>query len=943
MDTASTMNLKKFGGEGYRQWKFQLRCALAAKGLSEQITSNSEPEKSKDAIEKWRLNDAKAMFIITASMELPQICLIETCTTAKNMFDKLDSIYENKSENSKLLLHEKYHTIKMADSESMAEFIAKVENIAQQLRDAGENISETSVVTKILGSLPEKYRVVRQAWLSLDTAKQTVINLTARLIDEETSLKASDDIALATSTVAKSKKQFRCFKCNKKGHYARNCNKNTKKSLTPESAFTADNIHLESNVADDESCWILDSGASAHMTYRRDYLCDFRPQSNFVRLGDKSELTVLGVGTAKIKKLVNGQWYNSTINNVLYVPDLKRNLFSEGVVTSKGFNVIKTSSFATIRESDGTVVACACKQSNNLYKLMFRTVICDEANLVSLQQWHERLGHVNIKTLREMVQYGHITAVKDSSDFFCEACVLGKQHRLPFKASKKSATIKNGDKIYSDLCGPLPTPSVSGARYFITFIDSCTRYVVVYFLKHKGEALEAFKRYVQMVENKWNTKVKILHSDNGKEYCNELYRAYALQKGIELEYTAPYTPEQNGRSERANRTIMESARAMLIARNLPLYLWAEAVQTAVYLMNRRSNKPVTPYEQWTGKKPSLVHVRTFGCDAYMHIPKEKRNKLDKKSQKLILVGYDGYSDNYRLYDKHTRKVLFSRDVVFCEKSHKFSNDLCKNDVLISGSSDSNEEDVSCNGQSYEYDKLEDFVHSMVKKVVVEGNDISQSSEASESEKNMNVESYEQGEQNLKKTYCLRSRSRQKKPECMSIEANLIEVIEPVTYEEAVTCNDKEKWQNAIQEELQSHKECKTWKLVERPENKQTVGCKWVFKVKQSVDNTVKYKARLCAKGYSQQPGIDYEETFSPTVRFDIIRLMLSHAAREKLHIMQFDVKTAFLYGTLKEEIYMDPPPGLETHGLVCRLIKSLYGLKQSPRCWNQKFGKPWDL
>lgn len=919
---------KKFAGDNYRQWRFQTTLALKARGLGDHITSSDAPATS-DPVE-WKKDAAKAMYVITASMELPQISLIETCETATEIFRKLDSIYDQKSENSKLLLHEKFHTIKFTEGDSIAETISRIENIAKQLKDAGETISEMAIVTKILGSLPERYRMVRQAWLSLEPSKQTVINLTARLLDEELSFKAQEETALATDNGTR--KSVKCFKCNKKGHYARDCRFNSQRSNgnkhgsnyeRNESAFIA---QLEANFIEDEEMWILDSGASSHMTYRRNYFSNFKPEFSCVRLGDKSELSVQGSGSINIKKFLNGKWFDSTINNVLYVPELKRNLFSEGVVTSKGFSVTKNKDSAFIKNSDGSVAATAIKQPNNLYKLLFKSISVDgEANVVTLKQWHDRLGHVNIKTLREMVRNEHLPSVSDLSDFFCEACVIGKQHRVPFKKSSSDAE-KN--KVYSDLCGPMPTPSIGGARYFITFLDAASGFITVYILKRKSEARQAFQKYVQLLENKFDTKVKLLHSDNGKEYCNEEFRRYAAEKGIELEYTAPYTPQQNGRSERANRTIMESARSMLYARHLPLALWAEAVQAAVYLINRRCNKEKTPFEFWTGSKPTLTHVRTFGSAAYMHIPKEKRNKLEPKSKKLILVGYEGNSDNYRLFDPDTKKITVSRDVTFNE------NELSSlTDSMGETSEYAFDLDFGCHSERgtpiesyvYDYEAFEDFYQTMVNEVAVnEEVEIPECREESGTVHNENNERKE-------KRYNLRPRL----PKITVAEANLVEVL-PSTYTEAVNSQDKERWIAAMNEELDSHDTCETWELVEHPADKKLIGCKWVYKIKQNADDTTRYKARLCAKGYTQEKGIDYGETFSPTVRYDTIRMMLSLAAKEKLKMTQFDIKTAFLYGTLDEEIYMDPPPGVDTE-LVCKLNKSLYGLKQSPRCWNSKF------
>lgn len=193
----------------------------------------------------------------------------------------------------------------------------------------------------------------------------------------------------------------------------------------------------------------------------------------------------------------------------------------------------------------------------------------------------------------------------------------------------------------------------------------------VYFLKYKSDVLECFKEYKRMIENKFGRPMKVLRSDNDREYYNSDMKQYLASRGIRMENTAPYTPEQNGRSERDNRTIVESARTMIHAKNLPLSLWAEAVNTAIYVLNRTTssrNSNATPYEIWVGKKPSLSHLRMFESEAYLHINKQFRQKFDPKAKKVLLVGYQGDSANYRLYDPKTRSVSVSRDVVFNEKA-----------------------------------------------------------------------------------------------------------------------------------------------------------------------------------------------------------------------------------------------------------------------------------
>ncbi len=214
---------------------------------------------------------------------------------------------------------------------------------------------------------------------------------------------------------------------------------------------------------------------------------------------------------------------------------------------------------------------------------------------------------------------------KDDKYEQCEACIKGKQHRLPFPKSAERAT-EILQIVHSDLCGPMHVTSFGGARYVVTFTDDFTRYTVVYFLKMKNEVFAKFLEYKALMEKQTSKQIKTLRSDNGGEYISNAFNDFLRANGIRHETTVPYTPEHNAVSERLNRTLVEKARTMLADSSLPLEYWAEAVCTATYLKNRSPTKAVenmTPYEALTGKKPSLRHLRIFGCKAMVYIPNEK--------------------------------------------------------------------------------------------------------------------------------------------------------------------------------------------------------------------------------------------------------------------------------------------------------------------------------
>ena len=194
---------------------------------------------------------------------------------------------------------------------------------------------------------------------------------------------------------------------------------------------------------------------------------------------------------------------------------------------------------------------------------------------------------------------------------------------------------------FTAMCGKMSAQSLSGGEYFLTFIDDKTRYVWIYVLKREDQVFERFLEWKALVEKSTGRKLKVLRTDNGGEYTSTEFESYLKSEGVRHELTVPKTPEQNGVAERMNRTLVETVRPILADAKLPHKFWAEALSTAAYLRNRSPTKAVkgmTPFEAWMGEKPKVNHLRTFGCAAYAHVPKDERHKLDPKARKCIFLG-----------------------------------------------------------------------------------------------------------------------------------------------------------------------------------------------------------------------------------------------------------------------------------------------------------------
>src|SRR5271170_1524637 len=247
-------------------------------------------------------------------------------------------------------------------------------------------------------------------------------------------------------------------------------------------------------------------------------------------------------------------------------------------------------------------------------------------------------------------------------------------------------------RVHTDLYGPMQTQSISSVRYLLMFIDDATRYVTVYSIMNKSDTFNQFVDHLTLVENQSGKSLKILRSDGGGEYINSEMRNYLVEKGIRHETTVAETPQQNGVAERYNRTILESIRAIKLSANVPDELWAELAITAAYLRNRLPTRAnynrgnISPYEAWHGNQPSIDHLRVIWADAYAHITKSKRRKLDLRSKKLKLIDCQDDKKAYRLWDQERDKVEISRDVIFDESiilnSQSTLSNIADNEYVI---------------------------------------------------------------------------------------------------------------------------------------------------------------------------------------------------------------------------------------------------------------------
>ncbi|GKB38525.1 retrotransposon protein, putative, ty1-copia subclass [Tanacetum coccineum] len=485
------------------------------------------------------------------------------------------------------------------------------------------------------------------------------------------------------------------------------------------------------------------------------------------------------------------------------------------------------------------------------------------------------------KRIEKQQQEGLLKSTDDESFDQCVSCLLGKMKRKSFPHRPERVTDLLGI-IHTDMGGPLRHVLRQGASYFITFTDDYCRYGYVYLLKHKHEVFETFKVFKNEVENQLGKTIKALQSDRGGEYISQEFKDYLKACEIFQQRTPPYTPQHNRVSEKRNRTLLDMVRSMMNLTTQPLSFWDYALESTTRILNMVPTKQVdkTPYELWYGKVPNLSYLK------------------DTQRKQWATI----------FFFPPENKIVVARYAEFFKKN------------LIT-------QEVS--GRAMDLEEIQD-------------EDTSPSEITSEIP--MEVEGFEPPQE--EEILIRRSERTRRAPNrlCLNVEAeehSLGDLNEPTSYKAAMLDSESNKWIDAMNAEIQSMMDNMVWVLVDLPPGCKTVGSKWIFKKKTDMDGIVHvYKARLVAKGYTQLYGVDYEETFSPVADIRAIRILISIAAYYDYEIWQMDVKTAFLNGYLDEDIYMVQPKGFVDPNhprKVCKLQRSIYGLKQASRSWNKRF------
>src|SRR5271154_1045043 len=905
------------GAENYAVWKIKMTDILTDQSLWEYV-SGLIPVPT-DSTEKatWEKNDRKALSMIRLRVADKMLVFIASVTVSKDAWDTLHSLLESQGPLGIVLARRKLFRAQCEEGTSVEEHIRILRGYQEDLMNLGQKISDSEFSIILLTSLPDTWNGYIS---SIDTSA-----LIARVLEHDCRLKIQGHANTAL-TGKFSKKKYNpnvtCYGCHKKGHIKPNCleksksdpkkkDEKPKKSRNSQAHEGVDEFAFMGtieDVAEDLSnsaltavtsdAWLADSACTSHVAADKSLFVNFiETPSHYIKgLG---KLPTLGKGSIKLVSSVDDKSIPLHLQDVLYVPDAPHNLISVSKATSSGCQVLFSDNGVKFVGPNKEILANGTKIAN-LYPMNVKSASSEEGHVVksgsrSWNKWHRIMGHLNMGSVKMLKSKQMVLGmdVDESEPILdqCSACIVAKQHVIPFPKESLTEIAEVGDLTVSDVWGPAQTTGIRGEKYFLMCTDGKSRRSMIYFLKQKSEALEKFKFYKAWVETQIGKKLKKLRVDGRGEYVGNEFRNYLLAEGIALEITAAHSPSQNGIAERGNRTIVEHARAMIHSQDPyhPYYLWPEAVSYANYLRNRSPARALpsgkTPDEIFWGRKPYIGHLEEFGSKCWVLQQDGKNRKLDPKSRPFIFVGISDSTKGYRYWNSHqvltSRNVIFSTDVT--EVNQDFDEIVVPNPVEIEGE--------SVDKSNLPIPLIDPIKDQKDQKLPLREKSTCVPQKEPGHYKYLNDPSLKR----LKSAEADQSNLSWEETIDYAMVVNSYVDDDPRDLVEARSRSEWPEWKKAMDEEVDQLLRLGTYVKAELLDDRKPINCRSVFRLKRDdIGEIARFKARVVAKGFSQIPGIDFFETYAPVMRLDTLRLMLVVATHFDMIAHVMDVVGAYL-------------------------------------------------
>lgn len=990
--------------ETWPAWEINLKFALGEDAWKQVEYSIPKPEAPAEVVE-WKRDRHFACSTIIVSIKVDHTHLLNKCGHDPHaMYLALKRHFQPDSHLDKVSLMQDYFNLKLKSATSLAvdNFLREYQKHLGAIKQHNINFVDDWVISAhLLSTLPTEFNTLR-TFVGNSADLPTIdilipkIRTEARQINHEDPSGASVALAAASHQTQQGaqRKPTLCPGCKKGAHWLSDCtdpdgvayrnNRHRRKkgprptaaaavttatvtSAAPTTITEQSQAHLAQSAGDtpesslgyafvapllnnSKDAIYIDTGCTWTVVGDRNLLTDIKPIAAEQIDGVGGTVQANEVGTLCLQ-VASNRWI--TFTNVRLSKGLPATLLSVNQLKKMGFYVDCQESARVYDKHTGKTVFTAPCVANGLFQVMPVSDSRSSAfSAATLTTWHRRLCHLNADYIRTLARDGLVDGLDfkhGSHQHSCTDCLAGKAHKLSFPLSSSRASAPLA-LVHCDLLS-FGTESVSGSQYLLTIIDDFSRKIFAYPLTRKSEAYSKFMLFKAEAELNSGHRLKVVRSDNGGEFSGHDWEASLDKEGIKHEYSVPYNPQQNGRAERPNRSILEAVRTMLLGSGLSPSLWAEAALAFVYTKNRSPHKALqregVPESLFTGKPCSVAHLRPFGCRAWNYINGHQRSKLQATAVPLIMVGYSTTSKAWRLLDPLTNKVTLGCHV-------KFQEDIFP--ALNPSTLHQPSEDVEVELPPIHLPAQSQHLPTSPL-TALSTNQSDKEDDTAEVEDLIGLsqtpppapplppptpapQQYGRGRRGLIpnrqhadfiahygsfKAYVLAHRLG----------------ADPATYSDVLKHPDRDGWLASMLQEEESLVARKTWEMIPLPPGRKTIPSSWVNKTKYNADGTVERKrSRGVAGGHRQIPNVDFTATYSPVAQFTSIRTLIALAAAHKMALHQCDVDSAYLAGEdLTEEIYMEPLPGskpqYDEHGnrLVCKLLKPLYGLKQSGRHW----------
>ncbi|GFW04927.1 retrovirus-related Pol polyprotein from transposon TNT 1-94 [Trichonephila clavipes] len=406
-----------------------------------------------------------------------------------------------------------------------------------------------------------------------------------------------------------------CYVCNKYGHLKVNCKE--KKSLQKSPSTLNETFNTEFDKGD-KGVWVIDTAATSHFCNDKSLFLDLKPITNMkmsLATEDKS-CPVEGIGTLRFRVKYKGSFHEITLTDILFNPKLRRNLLSGSRLESKGAHFVGTKGKINVFNKDWIKLFSATRHENLYFfkpdhyiipkskEISFFSDVTAKTKNGSIEIWHQRFCHINndylVKTSKNDSVKG-VPRLTDNGQTHCIPCKLAKSKRVSFKMTGAVRSKRPLELLHMDLCGPMPTESKGGNKYFLRIIDDYSRKVTVFPIRNKSDVFHTFIRFQKRAERFLSKKVIAVRTDGGLEFCNKDMDNFLTELGIKHEVTNSYTPEMNGVTERFNLTALDGIKTLLKSSEVPHKFWGEALLCFTYAWNRICHKDSnkTPFKKYS--------------------------------------------------------------------------------------------------------------------------------------------------------------------------------------------------------------------------------------------------------------------------------------------------------------------------------------------------------